>query len=185
MSFSSALMGSLLKSFPYLSLPTSQGSCISRLEDFHASAPSLLFQIYSPATLCAQKNRMRSESHKVKVSFPLQLFPSQVFLMGTLCMFKDMDREPFQGRFLRKAWLYYQTTATGWVGVITIVSSMADQCPANKKQGERKDLGIWSKRPPLRFILSTEQRDERKGEAHILTLIALYTLTLKCFTHGK
>lgn len=59
--------------------PRSQGSSVSRLEDFHASAPSLLFQIYSPATLCAQNNRMRSESHKVKVSSPYSCFPPKSF----------------------------------------------------------------------------------------------------------
>lgn len=70
-------------------------------------------------------------------------------------MFKDEDREPRLGRFLRKALTLLSKGSSGASrDVMTIVSSTLDQATASGKQGGKKKS---PKHLPLRFTrLRTE-----------------------------
>lgn len=85
-------------------------------------------------------------------------------------MFKDEDREPRLGRFLRKALTLLSKGSSGASrDVMTIVSSTLDQATASGKQGGKKVSKTSSSQ-----VYEAEDRDwrERESCAHKLALIA-------------
>lgn len=89
-----------------------------------------------PTTLCPHLKTKGWGAGLIKLrAHPLKTFSPQVFLMGTRCMFKDKDREPCQGRFLRKA----QT-------LLSNDSSRANRCYQHRLINSGSDCSHWKTR---------------------------------------
>lgn len=94
-----SLSNKFFPQFPFLHM-----SGFKHLKAFHASVLSLHFRNYNPffSVLILKTIGCRAGLIKLR-AHPPQSFPSQASLMETCCVFKDEDREPCLGRFLRKA----------------------------------------------------------------------------------